>query len=195
MSTWLKNEVADAHMRVILSALSQSPDEVEPIHYFIEAMGLIHPLPGWSLLDAGCGAGVYGVICRRRFPGLVYLGTDFSGAMIERAKIINCRGNYAVRQFADNLFSEHDIILLSGILEYVGTWDYLKIVLSSMKNYLILHRIRITDGPSRQFDEETYCGNIEPHYEWNRKNLFDLLGNVTDIAWKDGLQHTLIVRK
>jgi SAM-dependent methyltransferase len=197
MSSWLKTEVAEAQMRVALEALSVPYQEVEPFKYFLKALDIINPRAYDSLLDVGCGVGPYGVLCQRHYPSLRYYGTDFSPAMIECAHILGCHNDYAVCKFEDNKFDQYDIILLGGVLEYAGTWNALQIVLDRFKSYIILNRIRLTDGPSQVFEEGTYCGHIESHYLWNAKELDGLISPflVADIQWPDDLQHTLVLRR
>ncbi len=197
-SSWLLPEVAAAQLEVAKTAL-QKPLLVRPYLHFVQALELIQPEPGTTLLDAGCGTSGYGLLCAKYFPEVAYTGTDASTYMIRHAKKLFPKGTFEVKPLEKNDFGNYDIVLVSAVLEYAGRWSALENVLEEFKHYLILHRMRGTNEPSRSFSEPTYCGNREDFYLWNRADLRACIGKFAklehEIIWEDGLQMTLVVSK
>ncbi len=196
-TSWILPEVAEAQYAVVVRELEKPSDAVSPFRYFVEAMTAIPIKPGWSLLDAACGAGAYAALCARNYPRLRYVGADLSPHMIERARTLNPEGTFQVCEFSQNTFDQHQIVLVSAVLEYAGGWDALDLLISQFKRYAILHRLRLTDAPSHAVDEPTYAGHRENYYVWNRQELKDRLGDllVREIPWSDGQQATLVLKR
>lgn len=172
VKTWQLPEVADGHAKAALQELLNDPMTVDPFRYFIEAMEFIAPMPGTTLLDAGCGAGAYGKLCDKAFPQICYTGTDFSAPMIENARMIANYGRFRVCDFYANDFSAYDIVLASSVLEYAGDFAALRFLLGHARRWVILHRLRLCAEPSHAFDEATYAGQSAPHFVWNLKEMF-----------------------
>ncbi len=168
MSSWLLEEVAEAQLAAVQKEL-RHPLLCGPYRQFIQVLGTIYA-DAQSILDIGCGVGGYSVLCAREFPNLRYTGTDISPHMIRRAQGLCSTGCFEVCEFYANSL-DYDIILASAVIEYAGALQGLGFLLDGFKKYLILHRIRITDGPSCPIDEPTYCGHTERFFTWNLYEL------------------------
>lgn len=194
---WQTEEVALAQRKLIEHEL-QAPDAVAPYANFLGAMSQLKPLPGMRLLDIGCGCGHYGLLLRERYPEIVYTGSDFSAAMTEQAQELNPISEFRVCEFAANVFAAFDIVLASQVLEYQpDPWKALELLLSKAKRYIILHRIRLTQGISHARLEATYAGHVGNIYLWNLEELMQRIEQRAEIVymkpWDGNRQVTFVL--
>jgi SAM-dependent methyltransferase len=163
---WDTPEVTAAQLALVKRELL-APEKCAPFVHFREAMDALGVKEG-SLLDVGCGVGHYGALCARYYPVIEYYGSDASDSMIDVAQKLFPSGVYFPVPFEMNEFYDFDIVLISQVMEMTDSpWTSLAKVLRTFKKHLILHRLRLTDGPSHAFDEPTYCGHIGHEYLWN----------------------------
>jgi SAM-dependent methyltransferase len=112
------------------------------------------PINSFSLLDIGCGIGMYGVLLRqysqKRFE---YHGCDFSAAMVEAAQELNPRcsiqqGDARQLDYPDGRF---DVVWISALLEHVPQFDQVLAEAARVgRHYLLLHRLFLHEGPTEQ---------------------------------------------
>src|SRR5262249_15460389 len=80
----------------------------------------------FSLLDIGCGIGLYGVLLRK-YSGkrLSYAGCDFSPAMIDAAKRLNpgCTFYQSDARKIDIPDRSMDVVWISAVLEHVPEFE------------------------------------------------------------------------
>lgn len=126
-----------------------------------------------TFLDVGCGVGHYGVLLKRHYPLLFYVGTDASAAMIEEALDLHrhedLRGAFDVRAFAENRFDAFDIVLVSQVMEFTpDPMASLEWALEQMRagSILILHRLRWGNAAKRVY-EKTYCDRDTQNFIWD----------------------------
>lgn len=196
--SWLLKEVADGQMALVQKELAGDIMKVEPFRAFIVAMNTLPLIVGMTLLDAGCGCGHYGVLVRRLYPQIVYHGTDWSRYMIANAQKLCPDQKFDVLDFGDNYFNLYDIVLTAATIEYTPEpFETLRDVLAHFKRHLILHRLRLTDGPSEHFDEPTYAGQSALHFRWNLGEVENWLApfDYTVSKWANGTQATIVVSK
>lgn len=175
---WKQAKVAAAQRDLVLRQLQQ-PETVAPFAAFIKTVRALELRSKPTLLDVGCGAGHYGVVCARYFPSIVYHGVDYSRPMIDAAKRLCQTGQFSVKEFEDTNFWDYDIVLLSQVLEYQPE-PFAALVHGLSKKhggYVILHRLRLTAGASHRIESEAcYCGYSAPNYEWNADELIAFIG-------------------
>ncbi len=169
ISAWLNRDVAFAHRAVVLEQLT-SPNLSQPYNVFIEIMRELNLPKGTTLLDIGCGAGAYGVLCERYFPNIEYHGTDASEHMIEFAKGICPSGKFNVVSLNESDL-DYSVVLASGVIQYSAGWDSLSFLIENIKDYLILHRVPVTPESSHIENPYTYCENREYSFVWNPGEL------------------------
>lgn len=193
MDVWLRKDVAEAQAELVQKEL-QEPENVPPLAYFMKVMESL-PKEGGTFLDTGCGCGHYGFLVDLHFPQWDYYGTDFSPAMIERAKSLVPLKNFRVCEFLDNKFAQYDAVLVSQVMEYApDPWDWLDYAVINTRGYLILHRLRLIKGYSRIIEEPTYLGYPAKNYEWNYKQFLKHLSpDVLILPWADQRQYTIVV--
>jgi len=153
------------------------------------------PKKGGTFLDVGCGCGHYGYLIDLNFPQWDYIGTDYSPAMIERAKNIVPLETFRVCEFLDNKFEQYDAVLISQVMEQApDPWDWLDYAVQRTRGYLILHRLRLIKGYSRRISEPTYLGLPCKNYEWNYKQMLRHLSpDALVLPWLDQRQYTIVL--
>jgi len=82
LNSWKNKEVFEKQLALNLKELEGH----YPAHWgaFITFMTLLGSKVK-TILDVGCGAGVYSEICRKHFPNIKYIGMDYSEEAIEVA--------------------------------------------------------------------------------------------------------------
>jgi SAM-dependent methyltransferase len=163
--SWKNPDVVEHHRSLVLRELAD-PEAVPPFRAFTTAIETLlreRALPDPArLLDFGCGLGHYGELLERSFPGRFdYVGCDYSPEMVEAA-----RRQWPGREFEVNdLFANRldlgsfDVILAGALLDVVGELDRgLDTLLATPVPHIVLHRQRITDGPSRTEVASGYPG-------------------------------------
>lgn len=132
-----------------------------------------------SVLDLGCGCGVYGELCRREIPDLEYYGSDYSSEAIDIAK-----SNFVgLDFFVGDIFSwdysktpRVDVIHAGALLDVLpnGNEAFLKIHLiaeSCNCENIIIGRIRFTPGRSGYSTYKAYDIIDTYEYRHNRSEF------------------------
>lgn len=106
-------------------------------HYLIGRRGLIerlHPAPGQSVLEIGCGTAWNLVRCARRYPQARFFGIDVSNAMLKSARAsldrhglssrVNLRQGDAANFDSNALFGtrQFDRVFFSYALSMIPAW-------------------------------------------------------------------------
>jgi SAM-dependent methyltransferase len=182
---WDKPEVVEAQRDCVIGEL-QDAEHVQPFIAFDWAMretGIV----GGTILDVGCGCGHYGILCERRYPGIVYRGTDASEAMIAQARLLAPLGTFARKDFFENDFGVYDIVLVSQVIEFLpDRWAALEYLLSEARYYVILNRIRLTCDVSHEIDETTYAGHSGKEWLWNEAELITKISQFAEVTRRYG---------
>jgi SAM-dependent methyltransferase len=126
------------------------------IESFRRGIELVRDLPidHFSLLDIGCGIGMYGVLMREYVnKKITYSGGDFSPAMVRTAQRLN-PGCIFRETDARNLPFEGksvDVVWISALLEHVPEFEtVLAEAVRVGRKYLLLHRLFLHDGPTER---------------------------------------------
>ena len=174
--SWLKADVAKAQRKLV----EQELKGVWPKTYntFVHAMEAICPEHINTLVDAGCGCGHYAIICQQKWGHIRYTGTDVSQYMIKQARTLAPLAFFERCEFLENNFGAFDVCLTAGTIEYTSSpLDSLDFILETARNYVILHRLHLTDDESHQVLEPTYCGNNERKMHWNEGELRNIIAD------------------
>lgn len=134
-----------------------------------------------NLLDIGCGCGSYYKICKDNFKDKIkYFGIDYSQEAIEICKKEWDCSSFECKDFF-NLNSEYikhyDAIHLGALLDVLPNGDKaLEFILNLKPKYVILGRMDIIEGESKNYTYKAY-GEIETYkYLHNKeivKKIFD----------------------
>lgn len=184
---WNRHDVSAAMSQLTSSELSHYGD-VPPYRAFLRAMKALDT-KGKTLFDFGCGCGGYGVVAQKEFPGLKYVCWDVCESMREQAAQ---RGMTVVQPDAC------DFLLLSCTLEYDDNPPQALIhwlTKGTVREVVILHRVRFHNGPGQKVPEGSYFGEAVPIWFWNEKELHDLLAPFewTRSGWESGY-YTYIIK-
>jgi SAM-dependent methyltransferase len=155
-----------------------APEEVPPYRSFRTAITRLLerdrlPEPA-RLLDVGCGAGAYADLLDRYFPNrFEYTGADYSEEILAVARRRAPSHSFErLDVLADGVPAGYDIVLASALIDVIADWEpALDCLLVSDARYVLLHRQRITEGPSRVDVARGYRGQ---HTYATRLNLADL---------------------
>ena len=170
---WLDRNFASAQYTLVSDELRRW-NQLEVYQVFLNMLWQI-PDRG-SLLDIGCGVGGYGQLCKTAFPKMAYTGTDISPHMIEFAGLTCPTGTFRVCDFFDNDLEEHDIVLTASAIECTpDPWGALAFLLENASNYIVLHRLHLTTGETREFSDPSYCGERISKMHWNCDELCDFI--------------------
>jgi len=153
-----------------------------------------------KIIDIGCGCGHYGwALENLYFPRVHYWGVDFSEAMIDQARDLHPAGRfYCCDFYAIQDLWRYEIVMVSQCIEYLEepleglSW------LLAQADRVILHKIRLTSGPSKKVTEPTYCGETADVLLWNMDEILRLasqLHSVQIFPWPSRKIVTLALRR
>jgi SAM-dependent methyltransferase len=175
--SWRSDAVARQMARLTEQQLA-APEEVPPYRSFRTAITRLlerDRLPERArMLDVGCGAGAYAVLLDRYFPNrFEYTGADYSKEILAIARRRAPSHSFEhLDVMADGVPAGYDIVLASALIDVIADWEpALDRLLASDARYVLLHRQRITEGPSRVDVTRGYRGQ---HTYATRLNLADL---------------------
>ncbi|HWP40458.1 MAG TPA: class I SAM-dependent methyltransferase [Tepidisphaeraceae bacterium] len=126
------------------------------IESFRRGIDLVRNLPidDFSLLDIGCGVGLYGVLLRRysgkRFD---YAGCDFSPAMVAQATRLNpgCPISQADARHLYHMSKSFDVVWISALLEHVPEYEQVLAEAARVgRQYMLLHRLFLHGGKTQR---------------------------------------------
>jgi len=145
------------------------PLACEPYSVFIGWLEEVDGRRG-RLLDIGCGAGAYGMLCARYAPAVEYYGIDRSPGMIAVAKELCPTGHFFEGALHDVDVSLFDVVLISACIEFaIGPITELAHLLNRLKPgaVLLLHRARPSAvGEGYHAPEDCY-GRQSGWYWWD----------------------------
>lgn len=114
----------------------------------LQALRVIGQAPK-SLLDAACATGYYSEVIRSIWPSIEYLGSDYSEAMIDKARAQYPQETFRAEDatklnFADRQFEG---VLLSGALEHIPNYlGAIAEICRVAEEYVVLHRLPVIPG-------------------------------------------------
>lgn len=153
-----------------------------PFKYFLQAL---EHVSGQTFLDMGCGVGHYSEILERIYSGFCYTGIDFSEAMIEEGRRRWPGRTFQVGDALSFDYSPYDVVMVSSVIEIMEDWlDAVEALGRTVRGQLLLHRIRICEGPTRRADSFGYPA--QPTYTWthNEGELLDTFSALGfDVVW------------
>lgn len=176
-SSW-QDEAVAAQMEALVLEQLGTPEAVPPYRAFLElvdhllADGLPQPA---RLIDLGCGVGHYAELLERAHPGRFdYLGLDHSEPMIERARALWPGRAFQVADLFDPAGAGRpaDVLLAGALVDVAADGPRaLAALLGSAADIVVLHRQRITDGPSTSQVAAGYRGQLTYSSLLNRDDI------------------------
>lgn len=199
-SVWHQTEVAAAQLELVTRELADE-SRVAPFQAFLRSMRRVlehaPELEYGTLLDVGCGVGHYGVLVKRHFPYLDYVGCDASTAMCEQARGLLAAHEVTaalhVCDFWDTPFARFRLFLISQVMELQENPPAaLQYVLQNVprQSAVLFHRLRWTSAPAQVLVEKTYCDAETRNFVWNVHETMQTClayGTVRDVdEWSKG---------
>jgi SAM-dependent methyltransferase len=170
---WNSPSVA-RQMRALTDAQLARPESVPPLRVFLEAvteLGAVDlPTPA-RFLDVGCGVGHYADLLDERFE---YTGADSAPAMVEAARAARPGRRFVVGDVLDPAFDldSYDVVCASALLDVLpDPHAALERLLASAAPVVLLHRQRVTAGPSHVGRAPGYEGQTTYRTVLNRAEL------------------------
>ena len=156
IDSWKNKKVFEDQLK-----LNELELEKYPAHWnlFIEAISCITPAPT-TLLDIGCGAGVYHELCNRHFPDIEYTGMDYSQGAIDVAKQRWGGERWEVKDYQDLSVEDtlnYDVLHAGAMLDVLPNGDEAFSFLLSLgfKN-LIIGRAKLIHENSKSIEYRVY---------------------------------------
>lgn len=158
---WLDPRAAEGQLRGVLEAQKGSWLDLPPVPAFLGAMRHIRLDSGQrgslTLLDVGCGVGMYYAVCKTHCPGVIYAGCDFSPHMIALAKKHFSEDVFFVADITGEALLGYDILLASALLEVCQDWrGVLDSLMVQNSAWLILNRVRVWHDPGQPTEHREY---------------------------------------
>ena len=159
---WLDKRAAEGMLKLVNEALASGVGKLPPVRGFLGAIDYIRtrePVEDWlTMLDVGCGVGMYSQIVDLFCPRIDYVGCDFSLHMVKLARERFPKSAFFVANARHPIQGWYDIILASSFVEVCGTeWrKVLANLLGSEVTWVILNRIRVRNDPSQSTQVREY---------------------------------------
>jgi SAM-dependent methyltransferase len=203
--SWKTAAVAEQQQALVEREL-RDPMAVPPFRTFVDLVGHLaaaEPDRVFRFLDVGCGVGHYSALLERYYPGrFEYTGTDFSAEMIDRARALWSDAQFVVDDVFDIGidYGDFDIVMASALVDVIEDfWTVVDILLAHTGEYLILHRQRVTAGPSYSkrapgYDGQTTYATFLNRCELEKRARAHGMSIDKESVVSDGL-HSFLLRK
>tara|TARA_R110000823_G_scaffold308873_2_gene432722 strand:+ start:62 stop:682 length:621 start_codon:yes stop_codon:yes gene_type:complete len=176
IDSWKNKEVFQDQLALNEKELNHYPDHWKS---FVGIVSYIDP-PPQSILDVGCGAGVFFEICRRHFPDIKYTGVDYAEEAIQLASSKWPNSEFYVKDYKDLIpgdAKKYDLLHTGALLDVLPNGDEaLSFLLGLGFRYIILGRVKITEKASGFVEYEAYNKIRTYAYSHNIKTLGTLFG-------------------
>jgi len=168
-NTWKNKEVFLDQLALNEKELNQYP------YHWNCFLSLLEKISPQSILDLGCGCGVFFELCRRHFPNIQYTGVDYAEEAITIAKEKWKQGKWEVKDYTDlteDNTKDYDVLHAGALLDVLedghGAYCYL---LGLKFKSIILGRVKLTKEDS-YFNVYTAYDKIQTYeYYHNVSNL------------------------
>ena len=198
INSWKNKEVFKDQLALNEKELGDYPPHWK---YFLYAVYKCVGTKRASLLDIGCGAGVYKEVCKMRLPNVHYTGMDYSSEAIDIAKEKWGEDCWRVGSY-ESLTSEeantYSILHAGALLDVLPNGDEaLEFLLSLGFQSVILGRCKLTDEKSN-FSEYKAYNKIQTYaYSHNIQNFFRIAETANYSALLQGEQNscTILLQK
>lgn len=131
-----------------------------------------------SILDIGCGSGVYYKLCQKELPDINYYGVDYSIEAIEIAKkeySENSFGAMSIDELTESFIKKFDLIHMGAVLDILPNGDEtLEKILTLKPKKLFIGRIKFTDEQSSYTEYMAYNEIMTYEYKHNLLNFINI---------------------
>lgn len=170
LDSWKNENVFKEQLLLNLKELNSYPQHWRDFISVISSCNNIS-----SILDIGCGCGIYYELCKREFPNIIYTGIDYAREAVDLAKTqwqYDRFFQYDFWSLTQEYLSLFDIIHCGALFDVLPNADLaLKKLLSLKPKKVIIGRVKTTTKDS-YFIEYTAYNMIKTYaYYHNIKDL------------------------
>lgn len=145
IESWKNKSVFEKQLSLNLTQISDKKNY--PLHWNT-FLRLFDDMKVKSILDVGCGAGIYYELLRQNFPEIKYTGIDYSEDAIEIAKSQWKYDDFSVMDIMDltkDFVKKFSVLHLGAILDVLpNANEVLDFILSLNANMIIISRIEFS---------------------------------------------------
>jgi trans-aconitate methyltransferase len=131
-----------------------------------------------TLLDIGCGCGVFSELCKRELPHIDYFGIDYSEQAVKIAKREWGEDKFQIADFTTvnpSFFKNFDLVHLGAVLDVTTNGDQLLEYILSLSNDVIVGRMQFINKESHYNRYVAYDEVETVQYFHNTDNYQSLL--------------------
>lgn len=177
-NSWKNKSVAKKQLQLNINQISDKRAYPNHWNIFLNIVDVIAPK---KILDVGCGCGVYYKLLNDNYPGVEYVGVDYSPFMVRIAKQTWNYENFFLMDYKDltqDYISQFDTIHLGALLDVLSNGDEaLDFILSLRPKNVIIGRVKLTESDSFTTIYKAY-NEIETYaYNHNVKKFTDICTN------------------
>lgn len=148
-NNWKNQSVFEQQLQLNLSQISSPNNYPEHWIIFLEYLKEISPQ---SVLDVGCGAGVFYQLLQNYNSNIKYTGVDYSKEAIDLAKQqweVDCFLEKDLWDLDKNWISQFDLLHLGALLDVLPNGDEaLEFILSLEPQHILIGRMDIEENSS-----------------------------------------------
>ena len=177
IDSWKNQSVFNQQLQLNLTQIS-SPNSY-PEHWGV-FLAYIKEIAPQSILDIGCGVGIFYKLLQNHNPNIQYVGVDYSVEAIGIAKQqwgVDCFFEKDLWELDKDWISQFDLLYLGALLDVLPNGDEaLELILSLKSQHILIGRIETTNEESGVKDEYLAYDLIKTYkYKHNWTNLLNLI--------------------
>jgi trans-aconitate methyltransferase len=146
---WKNQSVFDQQLQLNLTQISSPSSYPEHWGVFLAYLEEITPQ---SILDIGCGVGIFYKLLQNHYPNITYTGVDYSIEAINVAKQqwgVNCFFEKDLWDLNKDWISQFDLLHLGALLDVLPNGDEaLEFILSLEPQHVLIGRMDIEESSS-----------------------------------------------
>ena len=132
-----------------------------------------------SILDIGCGSGIYYKICQKELPTVNYYGIDYSIDAIDIAKREYSENSFnvmSIDELTETFINEFDLVHMGAVLDVLPNGDeVLENILKLKPKKLFIGRIKFTNEQSNYTEYMAYNEIMTYEYKHNLLNFINII--------------------
>lgn len=161
---WDIQSCAEQHSKLAMEELAHF-DSLPNSHPYRVAHRILSETDAKTVLDVGCGAGVYSTL----IGDSKYLGVDVSQCMIDLARKNFPDENFICVSDLDSLEMHHDVVIEGCVILHTRQWmNVLYTCCALARKFVLLHRTPYAEGATIEYWLADAYGQkaLQIHYNW-----------------------------
>lgn len=172
VDSWKSKYASECQLSLNLTEISDRSKY--PNHWF-DFISFAKRISPKSILDVGCGCGVFYKLCKKELSGVEYMGIDYSDVAIETAIEqwnANCFYVMNYKDLTREYVAKFDLVHLGGFLCILHDADEaFSFLLSLAPKNVIVGRVNFTQNPSFYKTYMAYDKILTCEYYHNQKTF------------------------